>query len=99
MLMTIHTKSIKIQPSITAYIAKGIALVGKGERHIGYQACDIAFEHFHSSHFSFLLLIKVCIPCIQALRSLYVLGYPRVHGWRARRCDIPRRHAHRHGAV
>jgi hypothetical protein len=41
------------------YIATSIALVGKGERDAGYRACDIAFEHFHTSHVSFLLLIKV----------------------------------------
>ena len=41
------------------YIAMNIALVGKGERDAGYRACDIAFEHFRTSHVSFLLLIKV----------------------------------------
>ena len=41
------------------YIAMNIALVGKGERDAGYRAYDIAFEHFHMSHVSFLLLIKV----------------------------------------
>ena len=52
-------KSIKIQPSVIGYIAKSIALVGKGEKHAGYRTCDIAFEHFHSTHVSFLLLFKV----------------------------------------
>ncbi|KAF8546871.1 hypothetical protein OG21DRAFT_1027557 [Imleria badia] len=54
-------KVIEIQPSVFAFIAKSIAHVGKGERNKGYQACDIAFEHFHSSHITFLLLVKVCI--------------------------------------
>jgi hypothetical protein len=61
MLTLIYTKAIEIQPSVIGYIAKSIAHVGKGERHKGYQACDIAFEHFHSSHGTFILLIKVCI--------------------------------------
>ena len=58
-LMSIYTKAIKIQPSVIGYIAKSVALVGNGERHKGYRVCDIAFEHFHSSHVSFLLLVKV----------------------------------------
>ena len=52
-------KSIKIRPSVIGYIAISIALVSKGERDAGYRVCDIAFEHFHASHVSFLLLIKV----------------------------------------
>ncbi|KAF8547208.1 hypothetical protein OG21DRAFT_1501672 [Imleria badia] len=54
-------QSIKIRPSIFGYIAKSVALVGKGKTHDGYRACDIAFEHFHSTHVSFLLLIKAII--------------------------------------
>ena len=57
--LLIHIKVIKIQPSVIAYIAKGIAHVGKGERDMAYRACDIAFEHFHSSHVTLLLLTKV----------------------------------------
>ncbi|KAF8554678.1 WD40 repeat-like protein [Imleria badia] len=53
--------AIKIQPSVIGYTAKSIALVGKGEGHEAYQACDIAFEHFHSSHGNFILLIKAII--------------------------------------
>ena len=60
-LMLTYTKAIEISPSVIAFLAKSIALVGKGERHKGYRACDIAFEHFHGSHVTFLLLIKVCI--------------------------------------
>ena len=85
---------MKIQPSIISYIAKGIALVGKGERYKGYQACDIAFEHFHASRVSFLLLIKACIQRTSAWlpsNSDICLGYSRVYGRRARRRDISRR--------
>jgi hypothetical protein len=60
-LMSIYIQAIKIQPSVIGYIAKSVALVGKGERHKGYQACDIAFVRFHSSQLGFLLLVKVCI--------------------------------------
>ena len=60
-LSLIYIKSIKIQPSVIGYIAKSVALVGNGEKHKAYRACDIAFERFHSSHVTFLLLVKVCI--------------------------------------
>ena len=85
MLTLIFTKSIKIQPSTIAYIAKSIAHVGKGERHKGYRACDIAFEHSHSSHVSFLLLVKVCIPCTLTLSHVYLyhIGYHCIYGRRA----------------
>ncbi|KAF8128156.1 hypothetical protein EV363DRAFT_1085280, partial [Boletus edulis] len=45
-------------PSVMGFIAKSVAHVGKGEKDKGYRACDIAFERFHSSHVTFLLLIK-----------------------------------------
>ncbi|KAG8214862.1 hypothetical protein J3R82DRAFT_10029 [Butyriboletus roseoflavus] len=54
-------KSINIQSSVIGYIAKSVALVGKGKRREGYRACDIAFEHYHSTHVTFLLLIKAVI--------------------------------------
>ncbi|KAF8451929.1 hypothetical protein L210DRAFT_3514581 [Boletus edulis BED1] len=38
-----------------------VAHIGKGEMHKGYRTCDIAFEHFHSSHLGFLLLTKAII--------------------------------------
>ena len=60
-LTSIDTKAIKIQPSVIGYIAQSVALVGNGERHKGYRACDIAFERFHTSHVTFLLLVKVGI--------------------------------------
>ncbi|KAF8415520.1 hypothetical protein L210DRAFT_3585881, partial [Boletus edulis BED1] len=53
--------AINIQPSVIGYVAKSIALVGKGEKYKCYAACDIASEYFHSSHVSFLLLIKAII--------------------------------------
>ena len=61
-LILIHTKSIKIKPSVIGYIAKSMALAGKGEKHKAYRACDIAFERFHLTHVTFLLLVKVCSP-------------------------------------
>ena len=59
-LTSIYTKAIEVQSSVIGYIAKSLALVGKGDRDGSYRACDIAFERFHSSHVSFLLLVKVC---------------------------------------
>ncbi|KAN0101131.1 hypothetical protein V8E55_001115 [Tylopilus felleus] len=54
-------KSIKIKPSLFGYIAMSLALVGNGEKHKAYRACDIAFQHCHSSHVPFLLLLKAII--------------------------------------
>ena len=83
-LSLIYIKSIKIQPSVIGYIAKSVALVGNGEKHKAYRACDIAFGRFHSTHVTFLLLIKVCIPCNSiALRFSDSLGSHRVYGRRA----------------
>ncbi|KAF8120480.1 hypothetical protein EV363DRAFT_1459149 [Boletus edulis] len=42
-------------------MAKSVAHVGNGDKDKGYRTCDIAFEHFHSSHVTFLLLIKAII--------------------------------------
>ena len=44
------------------HIAKSVALVGKGEKHKAYRACDIAFDPFQPSCARFLLLIKVRVP-------------------------------------
>jgi WD40 repeat protein len=66
-------ESVKIQPSVLGYIAKSLALVGKGEKHEGLRVCDTAFEHLHSSHIAFLLLIKVCIHCTQTRFPLILL--------------------------
>ena len=84
-LSLIYIKSIKIQPSVIGYIAKSVALVGNGEKHKAYGACDIAFERFHSTHVTFLLLIKVCPIHTAWLPSdpSYFLGYHRVYGRRA----------------
>ena len=83
-LTLIYIKSIKIQPSVIGYIAKSVAHVGNGEKHKAYRTCDIAIERFHSTHVTFLLLIKVCISCnLVALVFTYSLGYYRVHGRRA----------------
>ena len=76
-LTLIYIKSIKIQPSVIDHIAKSVALVGNGEKHKAYRACDIAFERFHSTHVTFLLLIKVCIPCTQP-GSPQLLTFPRL---------------------
>ncbi|KAF8417750.1 hypothetical protein L210DRAFT_3580341, partial [Boletus edulis BED1] len=54
-------RAIDIQPSAISFIAKSVAHVGKGERHKAYRTCDIAFERFHSSHVTFILLIKAII--------------------------------------
>ncbi|KAF8430510.1 hypothetical protein L210DRAFT_3764535 [Boletus edulis BED1] len=54
-------RALDIQPSIIAFLAKSVAHVGKGEKDKAFRACDIAFEHFHSSHVTFLLLIKAII--------------------------------------
>ncbi|KAF8547863.1 hypothetical protein OG21DRAFT_1449832 [Imleria badia] len=56
-------ESIKIQPSIIGYIARGVALVGWGKKHKhkAYRVCDLAFEHSHPNHVNFLLLVKAII--------------------------------------
>ena len=70
MLTLICAKSVNIQPSTIGYIAKSVALVGNGEKHKAYRACDITFGLARSSQIRFSLLIKVCIPCTLArLRS------------------------------
>ena len=76
----IEIKAIKIHPSVIGYIAKSIAHIGKGERDRGYQTCDIAFERFHSSHVTFLLLVKVRILKADALRLLILLR-PLLCSW------------------
>ncbi|KAF8436056.1 hypothetical protein L210DRAFT_3550116 [Boletus edulis BED1] len=54
-------RAIDTQPSAISFIAKSVAHVGKGERHKAYRTCDIAFERFHSSHVTFILLFKAII--------------------------------------
>jgi hypothetical protein len=99
-LTSVYTKAIKIQPSVIGYIAKGVALVSNGERHKAYRACDIAFERCHSSHVTFLLLVKVCIfRTWFPLSCSYPLGHHRIYGRRASRRHIPRRRPHRYGPL
>ena len=61
-----RTKAIDARPSRIAYIAKSLAHVGKGDKDKAYMACDVAFEHSHSSssHIPLSLSIKVCIPAL-----------------------------------
>ena len=90
-LTLVYTKALKIESSLIACIARSLAHVGNGERDKGYRACDIAFERFHSSHVTFLLLIKVCtfLLCfpilLMSLRQLSCLwresASMRSHGW------------------
>jgi hypothetical protein len=99
-LTLIYIKSIKFEPSVIDYIAKSVALVVKWKKLKAYRRCDIAFVRFHSTYPTFLLLIKVCIPCnLAALGFSDSLGYRRVYGLRAWRRDIPRRRFHRFGAI
>ncbi|KAF8436010.1 hypothetical protein L210DRAFT_3549851 [Boletus edulis BED1] len=58
---SLPTTNFSHLPSVIAFLAKSVAHVGKGEKDKAYRACDIAFEHFHSSHVTFLLLIKAII--------------------------------------
>ncbi|KAN0078113.1 hypothetical protein V8E55_010170 [Tylopilus felleus] len=53
--------AINMQPSVMGYVAKSIAHVGLGERYKGYHTCDIAFERFHSSHGTFIRLMKAIV--------------------------------------
>ena len=64
-----RSKAIDAQPSMIAYIAKSLAHIGKGEKDKAYLACDIAFEHSHSSHIPLPFPTKVCIPA-RGLRSI-----------------------------
>jgi hypothetical protein len=99
-LTSIYTKAIEVQPSVISYVAKSVALVGNGERHNGYRACDIAFERFHSSHVTFLLLVKVWIfPTWFSLGRSCPLGYHHIYGRRAPRCDITHRRPHCYGPL
>lgn len=102
MLTLIDTQSLNIKPSVAGYIAKSVALVGKEEKYDGYRACDIAFERFHLTHVSFILLMKVCIPfspTAPLLASSYCLGCHHVYCRGSNGCDIARRRPHRNGAL
>ncbi|KAF8439762.1 hypothetical protein L210DRAFT_3645759 [Boletus edulis BED1] len=54
-------KAIEGHPTIIGYIAKSIALVGKGEKGEGYRICDIAFARSRSSHVTFLLIKAIIV--------------------------------------
>ena len=96
----IYPKAINAQPSIIAYIAKSVAHVGKGEKDMAYCTCDTASEHFHSSHASFLLLMKVCIFFNLVTPPLLIpLGCHRVYGRRAPQRDIPHGRPRRYGPI
>ncbi|KAF8137321.1 hypothetical protein EV363DRAFT_1317540, partial [Boletus edulis] len=67
--------------------------------HLGhrYRTCDITFEHFHSSHLSFLLLTKVYIFSIPwPFNCSSSIGYYRIHGRRTPRCNFAPRRPHRY---
>ena len=96
----ILTKAIDIQPSIIAYIAKSLAHVSKGERHTAHRICEIAYEHFHSSHITLLLLTKVCIFNLGFQPASHPhLGYCHVYGQRAPQCYIPHGRSHHHSSI
>ena len=56
-----YYKSIKIHPSVNAYIAQSLALIGKGKKTEGCRVYDLAFRHYHTIDVDLILLIKVCI--------------------------------------
>ena len=95
-MLTIYAKSISIRPSVLGYISRFVALVNSGKSDEGYQACDIAFEHF-PSHVTIFLLIKVCVLCSRtgSFGSLIGLGCCPVHGREAARGDVTRRRPYR----
>ncbi|KAF8124945.1 hypothetical protein EV363DRAFT_1177388 [Boletus edulis] len=90
-LAPIYTKAISILPTLVGFVAKSVPHISKGERHKGYRICDIAFEHFHSSHLRFLLLTKAIIVFMAGERpdaiSRLLLSLP-IH------CALRFRHVH-----
>ena len=55
-----YYKSIKIHPSVNAYIAQSLALIGGGKKAEGCRVYDLAFRH-STIDADLILLIKVCI--------------------------------------
>ena len=53
-------KSIKINPSVNAYIARSLALIGAGEKAEGCRVYDVAFSDYHAIDVDLVRLIKVC---------------------------------------
>ena len=57
-LTLIYTKvRIAVQPSVMNHIARSVSLVGQRKKLAAYRACDIAFNHVHSIHTSFFLVV------------------------------------------
>ena len=56
-----YYKSIEIDPSVNAYIAQSLALIGGGKKAEGCRVYDLAFRHYHTIDVDFILLLKVCI--------------------------------------
>ena len=56
-------QSIKIRPSLNAYIAKSLSLIGGGKKAEGCRVYDLAFRHYHTINVDLILLIKVRILC------------------------------------
>ena len=56
-----YYQSIKIHPSLNAYIAQSLALIGGGKKAEGCRVYDLAFRHYHTTSVDLILLIKVCI--------------------------------------
>ena len=54
-------KSIKINPSVNAYIARSLALIGAGKKAEGCRMYDVAFSNYHGIDVDLIHLIKVCI--------------------------------------
>ena len=63
-------KSIEINPSVNAYIARSLALIGAGKSAEGCRVYDVAFRNYLGIDVDLINLIKVCI-----LRAVE-LGYP-----------------------
>ena len=81
-----YYKSIEIHPSVNAYIAQSIALIGGGKKAEGCRMYDLAFRHYHTIDVDLILLIKVCILRAVELgfpvSYLSHLGCRPFHGWR-----------------
>ncbi|KAF8127990.1 hypothetical protein EV363DRAFT_1343208 [Boletus edulis] len=69
-------------------MAKSVAHVGKGDKDKGYRTCDIAFEHFHSSHVTFLLLIKAIIVFMAGETHRCDIAFRRPHCYRPFRLSV-----------
>ena len=80
MFILYYHKSIKIRPSVSAYIAQSLALIGAGKKGEGCRVYDLAFRHYDTMDVDLILLIKVCIlpwnlVAHQLLISLRLLSF------------------------